>query len=146
MTNDDMSLYINQTKKYFKTPVCIAGGITENNVISNIAIGNKKCGSLWRKQHGNFYLKKKFNAWERGTSVILLTIKKFKNFLKIKILEKKVLILHRSFDPAILPLRIFSIQIKTLVCKNIYKGFFFAVFLVVTKVGNKVNGNQSCSG
>lgn len=54
--------------------------------------------------------------------------------------------LHRSFDPTILPLIIFSIQIKTLVYKDIYKGLFFAVLLVVANVGNKVNGNQSGSG
>lgn len=49
--------------------------------------------------------------------------------------------LHRSVDPTILPLRIFSIQIKLLACKNIYKGFF-AVLVVVAKAGNKANDNK----
>lgn len=52
--------------------------------------------------------------------------------------------LHRFVDPKILPLRIFSIQIKLLACKNIYKGFF-AMLVVVAKAGNKANGKKGGS-
>lgn len=56
MTNDDMSLYINQSNENLKAPIFIASGNTKKKVISNIAVGNKKFGSLWGKQAGSFYL------------------------------------------------------------------------------------------
>lgn len=49
------SLYKSDQQKLKAAPMFLVGGNTEKNVISNVAVGNKRCSSLMREKLRNFY-------------------------------------------------------------------------------------------
>lgn len=49
------SLYKSDQQKLKAAPAFLVGGDTEENVTSNVAVGNKMCSSLMREKLRNFY-------------------------------------------------------------------------------------------
>lgn len=49
------SLYKSDQQKLKAAPAFLVGGNTEENVTSNVAVGNKTCSSLMREKLRNFY-------------------------------------------------------------------------------------------
>lgn len=49
------SLYKSDQQILKAAPTFLVGGTTEKNVMSNVAVGNKRCSSLMREKLRNFY-------------------------------------------------------------------------------------------